>query len=62
LTTQYFSFVHVQDISGYTKSSDIYSVGIAALELATGEAPYAGLPVTQVSDHYNDSVTVISVT
>lgn len=37
-----------QDINGYTKSSDVYSVGIAALELATGEAPYAGLPVTQV--------------
>lgn len=42
-----------QDINGYTKSSDIYSIGIAALELATGEAPYAGLPVTQVcSEHY----------
>ncbi|XP_065889402.1 STE20-related kinase adapter protein alpha-like [Dysidea avara] len=40
--------VLAQDITGYTKSSDIYSVGIAALELATGEAPYAGLPVTQI--------------
>lgn len=27
----------------------MYSVGIAALELATGEAPFAGLPVTEVS-------------
>lgn len=26
----------------------MYSVGIAALELATGEAPFAGLPVTEV--------------
>lgn len=40
--------VLAQDVNGYTKSSDIYSVGIAALELATGEAPYAGLPVTQI--------------
>ena len=25
-----------------------YSIGIAALELATGEAPFAGLPLTEV--------------
>ena len=37
-----------QDLSGYSFQSDVYSVGIAALELATGEAPFAGLPVTEV--------------
>ena len=25
-----------------------FSIGIAALELATGEAPFAGLPLTEV--------------
>lgn len=25
-----------------------WSIGIAALELATGEAPFAGLPLTEV--------------
>ncbi|CAI8034428.1 STE20-related kinase adapter protein alpha [Geodia barretti] len=37
-----------QDLSGYSFQSDVYSVGIAALELATGEAPFAGLPVTEI--------------
>ena len=37
-----------QDVCGYSFQSDMYSVGIAALELATGEAPFAGLPVTEV--------------
>jgi serine/threonine protein kinase len=40
--------VLAQDICGYSFQSDVYSVGIAALELATGEAPFAGLPVTEV--------------
>lgn len=40
--------VLAQDLSGYSFKSDTYSVGIAALELATGEAPFAGLPVTEV--------------
>ena len=39
-----------QDLSGYTNKSDMYSIGIAALELSTGEAPFAGLPVTEVSN------------
>ena len=39
-----------QDFSGYSFQSDMYSVGIAALELATGEAPFAGLPVTEVTE------------
>ena len=40
--------VLAQDLEGYSSKSDVYSVGIAALELATGEAPFAGLPVTEV--------------
>ncbi len=40
--------VLAQDLSGYSYKSDTYSIGIAALELATGEAPFAGLPVTEV--------------
>lgn len=40
--------VLAQDSAGYSSKSDIYSVGIAALELATGEAPFAGLPVTEI--------------
>ena len=40
--------VLAQDLSGYSFQSDMYSIGIAALELATGEAPFAGLPVTEV--------------
>lgn len=40
--------VLAQDLSGYSFKSDTYSVGIAALELVTGEAPFAGLPVTEV--------------
>ena len=55
--------VLAQDLFGYTYKSDIYrhvlpvkpvlftslcSIGIAALELATGEAPFAGLPLTEV--------------
>ena len=41
--------VLAQDLSGYSYQSDIYSIGIAALELATGEAPFAGLPITEVA-------------
>ena len=40
--------VLAQDLSGYSYQSDIYSIGIAALELVTGEAPFAGLPITEV--------------
>ena len=44
--------VLAQDLAGYSFQSDIYSIGIAALELATGEAPFAGLPVTEVHRLY----------
>ena len=45
--------VLAQDLSGYSEKSDVYSIGIAALELATGEAPFAGLPVTEVDTYCN---------
>ena len=50
--------VLAQDLSGYSFKSDCYSVGIAALELATGEAPFAGLPVTEVQWIDKESVGV----
>lgn len=40
--------VLAQDLSGYSFKSDVYSIGISALELSTGEAPFAGLPVTEI--------------
>ena len=49
--------VLAQDLSGYSFKSDSYSIGIAALELATGEAPFAGLPVTEVCLAGNKSLT-----
>ena len=48
--------VLAQDLSGYSFKSDTYSIGIAALELATGEAPFAGLPVTEVCTLLLDTI------
>ncbi|OQR78861.1 STE20-related kinase adapter protein alpha-like [Tropilaelaps mercedesae] len=36
--------VLAQDLRGYGRAADLYSVGILALELANGRAPFAGLP------------------
>ena len=37
-----------QNLEGYTQSSDIYSLGITAVELTTGSIPYATLEPTEI--------------
>jgi len=37
-----------QDLQGYDFKSDIYSVGITAIQLGRGTVPYVGMPPTKV--------------
>eukprot|EP00112_Aurelia_sp_Birch-Aquarium-sp1_P018249 Seg433.1 transcript_id=Seg433.1/GoldUCD/mRNA.D3Y31 product="STE20-related kinase adapter protein alpha" protein_id=Seg433.1/GoldUCD/D3Y31 len=37
-----------QNLVGYTEKSDIYSVGIMAVELSTGQIPFSGMSSTQI--------------
>ena len=56
LAQDLFGYTYKSDIYRYMYSplvkpvlcTSLCSIGIAALELATGEAPFAGLPLTEV--------------
>ena len=39
----------LQDLQGYDFKSDIYSVGITAIQLGRGTVPYVGMPPTKVT-------------